>query len=214
MIRMAVGLLVFLVLLFGPAGRLDLPIRWAFVGTLVIMVIIVRRVIDPGLAKERIKPAPGGEDRYMRFMVFPFFVGHIVLTGLDVGRFHWSDTVPTLWRMLALVVLACSLGFTVWAIYVNRFFSPVVRIQQERSHTIITVGPYRWMRHPGYASALVSMVASPLVLGSWWSMALLIVPFGLILRRVFIEDRFLHENLEGYHDYASKVRYRILPRVW
>ena len=97
---------------------------------------------------------------------------------------------------------------------VNRFFSPVVRIQEERGHHLITEGPYRFIRHPGYAGMLLAFAGVGPALGSWWSLVPLVPVVLLILRRLLIEDRYLHEHLEGYAGYAQRVPYRLLPGVW
>ena len=106
------------------------------------------------------------------------------------------------------------MGLTLWAMSVNRFFSPVVRHQTERGHRLITGGPYRCVRHPGYLATLCWLPASGLALGSWWSLAPLVVVLVLLVRRTIIEDRFCNETIEGYTNYASRVRYRLVPLVW
>jgi protein-S-isoprenylcysteine O-methyltransferase Ste14 len=214
MVKMIVGVVVALGLLFGTAGRVDLPIRWTYFVILFGFALIARRRIDPDLAKERIKPGPGGTDRNLRFLILPFILAHFVVAGIDVGRFHWSDSVPVGARVVALVILAGSLLFSGWAVSVNRFYSSVVRIQSERGHHLITTGPYRWIRHPGYLGATGAIWAGAISLGSWWSLAPMVPVMALILRRTIIEDRFLHENLAGYRDYASRVRYRLVPWIW
>ncbi len=214
MVRLSIGIVVALGLLFGTAGRIDLPIRWAYFVVLCGIALIARRTMDPGLLKERLKPGPGGTDRNLRKLISPFFLAHFVVAGIDVGRFHWSDVVPIWLRLVALVILFVSLLFSGWAVSVNRFFSPVVRIQSERGHHLVTGGPYRWIRHPGYLSAIFMMSASPISLGSWWSLAPMVPAIALILRRTIIEDRFLHDNLDGYGDYASRVRHRLVPGIW
>lgn len=214
MVKMIVGMVVALGLLFGPAGRVDLPIRWAYFVIVFGFALIARRRIDPELAKERIRPGPGGTDRNLRFLILPFILTHFVVAGIDVGRFHWSDDVPVGARVVALVILAGSLLFSGWAVSVNRFYSSVVRIQSERGHHLVTGGPYRWIRHPGYLGATISIWAGAISLGSWWSLAPMVPVLALILRRIIIEDRFLHENLAGYREYASRVRCRLVPRLW
>ena len=97
---------------------------------------------------------------------------------------------------------------------VNRFFSPVVRIQTERGHHLITAGPYRYVRHPGYAGLLVGMPCSALALGSWLSGIPLLLICLFTIRRAVVEDRFLLENLDGYEAYAQTVPYRLVPCVW
>ena len=137
-----------------------------------------------------------------------------VVAALDVGRFHWSDSVPLAVQVTAFLAMAAALAVLIWAESVNRFFSPVIRIQTERGHHVITSGPYRYLRHPGYAAAPFLFVGAGLALGSWLAALiglLLVIP---ILRRTAQEDRILHEQLEGYPAYAQKVRYRLFPGVW
>jgi protein-S-isoprenylcysteine O-methyltransferase Ste14 len=98
--------------------------------------------------------------------------------------------------------------------HVNRFFSSVVRIQRERGHALVTTGPYRWVRHPGYAAAIPAAVASGLALGSWISAAVGALGVPLILWRMVGEERTLRAELPGYAGYARRVRWRLLPGVW
>jgi len=213
-LRMVVGTAVLMAILFGCAGRWDLPFVWAYLAVLAGTMLAAIRVIDPGLMRERARPGPGGVDRKLRFIALPFFVGHLVVAALDAGRFHWSGSMPIGVQVAALLALAGSLTVSIRAVSVNRFFSPVVRIQSERGHHLVDVGPYRWIRHPGYAAAFASMVCGGPALGSWWSILPLVPMFVLILRRTVIEDRYLHDHLEGYVDYARRVRYRLLPGIW
>lgn len=96
----------------------------------------------------------------------------------------------------------------------NRFFSAVVRIQDDRGHRVVDSGPYAVVRHPGYAGMIVGIPASGLALGSWVGCAIALGYSALILRRVSFEDRFLQRNLAGYTDYAARVRSRVIPGVW
>jgi protein-S-isoprenylcysteine O-methyltransferase Ste14 len=100
-----------------------------------------------------------------------------------------------------------------WAMVVNRFFSSVVRLQTDRGHHVIDSGPYRVVRHPGYAGIVASAPAGGIVIGSLWSLLPLAVMAVLLLRRLRMEDAFLHRELAGYPDYAKRVRYRLLP-LW
>jgi protein-S-isoprenylcysteine O-methyltransferase Ste14 len=101
-----------------------------------------------------------------------------------------------------------------WAMVVNRFFSKSVRIQRERSHRVVSVGPYRYVRHPGYVGWILMSAAVPVILGSLWAL----VPAGLavagMMVRTALEDRLLRADLEGYEEYAVKVRSRLLPGIW
>ncbi len=201
--------------LFGSAGRWDLPFFWGYVGVLLGYVLVAGVfVMDKDLREERLRPGAGGKDRQLRRVAMPFLVAHWVVAGLDVGRFHFSDTIPPSAQIAGLIGLAAALGLATWAVGVNRFFSSVVRIQRERGHHLITAGPYRFVRHPGYVASLCSSFFGSLVLGSWSAMAPAAVMAALILRRTALEDRFLHEELEGYPDYAKRVRSRLLPGIW
>ncbi len=208
----AVGSMALLV--FGSAGRVDLPFVWAYVAVLVCVMGMAIRVVDPDLRRERSRPGPGGVDRSLRILVLPFFGAHLVVAGLDIGRYHWTAGFPPALQIAGLVGLAGSYAITIWAVSVNRFYSPVVRIQSERGHHLITGGPYGWIRHPGYAAAFLSTFCSGVALGSWWSLIANAPVVLMIFRRVLIEDRFLHENLEGYRDYATRVCYRLMLGVW
>jgi len=140
---------------------------------------------------------------------------HWVIAGLDHGRFHWSDSVPTWLQWTALIAVAAGYAFCLWAMRVNRFFSSIVRIQNDRGQVVITTGPYVFIRHPGYLAGIVIVVASGAALDSWIAAAILVVstlPF--LLYRAATEDRVLLAELPGYRNYAERVRWRLLPGIW
>jgi protein-S-isoprenylcysteine O-methyltransferase Ste14 len=143
-----------------------------------------------------------------------FTLSLFVAAGLDVGRFHWSDTVPLWVQVAALVGFVLSFAFNIWAMAVNNFYSRVVRIQRDRGQYVVTDGPYRFVRHPSYIGVIFSWACAALALGSWFAL----VPVALIAAtftvRTALEDRTLQEELPGYKEYAGRVRYRLLPGVW
>jgi protein-S-isoprenylcysteine O-methyltransferase Ste14 len=114
----------------------------------------------------------------------------------------------------ALAGFAAGLGLSLWAMSANRFFSPVVRIQAERGHRLVSSGPYARLRNPGYTGLIVASLCGGVALGSWWSLVPLAPFVGMFLWRTAMEDRFLHEGLEGYAGYANRVRYRLVPGLW
>jgi protein-S-isoprenylcysteine O-methyltransferase Ste14 len=212
-------LLVFLVLaalLFGVAGRADLPMFWAFlavffgVGTVGALIV---QANDPTLLRERFKPAEQGKDPYMRPVALASALVSLSLAAWDAGRAHWSS-VPRWTQIAALVVMAGAHAVWMWAMSVNRFFSSAVRIQRDRGHSVITGGPYRFVRHPGYAVLLLLLPAVPVGLGSWWAVLPMLPLMAVLLWRVKIEDRLLRAELEGYESYAAGVRYRLVPGLW
>jgi protein-S-isoprenylcysteine O-methyltransferase Ste14 len=106
-----------------------------------------------------------------------------------------------------------ALGLQMWAMVVNPFFSPEIRLQSERGHQLVAGGPYRMVRHPGYLAMLVAVPASALAIGSWLALAPAATFCLTILKRVGMEEEFLLRNLAGYSEYVKKVRGRLLPRM-
>lgn len=210
----AITCVMVLGLLFVPAGRLDLPMFWAFAGALSVLALIHTLTVDPGLARERMRPGPGGTDRAFPRLASILFLAELLIAGLDVGRFHWSDTVPAAVQMMTLLIAIVCFAVLFWASTVNRFFSPVVRIQAERGHHVITDGPYRYARHPGYAATILGVPCTALALGSWWALVPAAAFVLAVLRRILIEDQYLQKYLPGYPEYAEKVRHRIVPWLW
>jgi protein-S-isoprenylcysteine O-methyltransferase Ste14 len=96
----------------------------------------------------------------------------------------------------------------------NRFFSGTVRLQPERGQRVVSSGPYRWIRHPGYAGGLLVYLATPIFLDSIWACLPAILLTALLVLRTALEDRFLQDELAGYREYAGRVRYRLVPGVW
>ena len=164
--------------------------------------------------KERVRPGEGEQDRVTVRALNVLMFAQLLLAGLDVGRLHWSPTVPFPLQILGLIGFAMGLGLTTWAMLVNRFFSSAVRLQPDRGQHVVTAGPYRVVRHPGYSGALLLLLSICLALGSWTAIVsiLLIVPF--LIRRTLIEERMLASALPGYADYMRRVRSRIVPGVW
>ncbi len=200
--------------LFFIAGRWDLPMFWAWVVVFGIMSLVAFAVIDPDLMKERIKPGPGAKDKSTVYLAKSVITLHLVVSALDVGRYHWSDTIPFWLQIAGLVVLVLGITLTVTCMVINRYFSAVVRIQKDRGHQLITTGPYAVVRHPGYTGIMSLAIGSGLLLGSWWGCAPVLVFALMIFRRLLFEDRFLHEEMDGYAAYAQRVKYRLLPGLW
>lgn len=205
----AMALVIFLI-----AGRRDLPLVWAYLGIVATLTMTALILMDPDLIKERIRPGPGARDRWIIYVIKLLTWTHLIVAALDLGRWEFSDTVPRALAVAGLIGFASGFGLAVWAMIVNRFFSAVIRLQADRGHHLITTGPYRFVRHPGYAGVLLGVLASPLALGSWLSGIPMLIVAVLILRRVLMEDPFLHEQLEGYPAYAADVRYRLMPGVY
>ncbi len=137
----------------------------------------------------------------------------ILVAGLD-ALYNWSSPYNLLVKIISLFALVLGYALGSYALIENRFFSGTVRLQTERGHQVISSGPYRWMRHPGYAGALLTYLATPLFLDSSWAFLPTMFTVILMIIRTYLEDRFLQNELEGYCDYTKRVRYRLLPGVW
>ena len=199
---------------FLSAGRWDLPVVWAAIVLLAVLSVVGMILIDPGLLKERLKPGPGGQDHVLIVLAKLLVLATLIVAGLDVGRFHWASQVPLSLQITGLAGLTLGMGVAVWSMVANPFFSSVVRLQVDRGHYLVTSGPYRLVRHPGYAGILITGPCFGLALGSWLSVLPMILFSFLILRRTLLEERFLREKLDGYTAYAEQVPYRLFPGVW
>jgi protein-S-isoprenylcysteine O-methyltransferase Ste14 len=217
-IRETIGIIVMGVALFWSAGRMDWWPAWAAIAVMLGWIIATAIVIlryNPDLLAERLGPRKGAKawDTAIMSMLGLLQLARYILAGLD-ERYGWTWGFP-FGAQIAAVIL-CMLGYAlvVWATASNAFFSQIVRIQPERGQTVVTGGPYHYVRHPAYIGAILFELAVPILFASWWVM----LPSGLcaillILRTAF-EDRTLQAELTGYVDYVRQVRYRLLPGIW
>jgi protein-S-isoprenylcysteine O-methyltransferase Ste14 len=136
-----------------------------------------------------------------------------LVVGLD-ELLNWSPAFSIRIKIIALAIILTGYIWGSYALIQNRFFSGMVRIQSDRGHQVITSGPYRWMRHPGYAGAICTYLATPLFLDSGWAFIPAVFLVIALVIRTSLEDKVLHVELEGYSEYADKVRYRLFPGVW
>jgi protein-S-isoprenylcysteine O-methyltransferase Ste14 len=136
-----------------------------------------------------------------------------VIAGVD-ARFAWSPDPGPTFRTLGLVGMVASLALATWAMYTNRFFSSAVRLQSDRGHHVVTTGPYRFVRHPGYTGTLCCALSGACALGSWYSFLPLLPALLIVGLRASREERFLSTALDGYAAYMHCVRYRLVPGLW
>lgn len=146
-------------------------------------------------------------------MAVTISIGLFVVAGLD-HRYGWSPEFPLWLNLLGLALVALGYAFGAWAMVENRFFSGMVRIQTDRGHTVCDSGPYRFVRHPGYAGNILALPGVALCLGSLWTFVPAALALVIAVTRTELEDRTLQEELPGYRDYARRVRYRLLPGVY
>jgi len=137
----------------------------------------------------------------------------VIVAGLD-HRYNWSPEFPLWLIVIGFVLITFGYAFATWALAENRFFSVVVRIQAERGHVVCDTGPYRIVRHPGYAGSLLPLFGIVLALGSLWTLIPTVVASVITVIRTVLEDQTLQEELPGYRDYARRVRYRLIPGIY
>ena len=137
----------------------------------------------------------------------------VIVAGLD-HRYGWSSGFPLWLTVIGFILISLGYAFASWAMAENRFFSSVVRIQVDRGHAVCDSGPYRVVRHPGYAGNIPPLFGIVLALGSVWTLIPAAAATIITLVRTILEDETLHEELPGYRDYARRVRYRLIPGIF
>ena len=213
-----IKLAVFLVLIFVAAGRLDYWQGWILAAIILIYSVVAFFLFadTPDLAKERMKPGPGTKWWDKIFWVFfgIFSLATIFVPVLDSGRFYWTPPLPGMVYILAYLAYLLSNAISLWAMRENRFFSSVVRIQEDRGQVVISSGPYQFVRHPGYVGGIILYLALPLTLGSLIGLIPAASSIVILVIRTYLEDITLQKELPGYQEYAMKVKHRLLPGVW
>ncbi len=137
----------------------------------------------------------------------------VAVAGLD-HRYSWSPEFPLWLIVTGFILISFGYAFAAWAVAENRFFSSVVRIQTDRGHVVCDSGPYRFVRHPGYAGNILALFGIVLALSSVWTLIPAAVAISIAVVRTGLEDRTLLEELPGYLDYARRVRYRWIPWIY
>ncbi|MCC7446192.1 MAG: isoprenylcysteine carboxylmethyltransferase family protein [Anaerolineae bacterium] len=206
---------------FMAAGTFDWWQGWVFYAVAIISgagsrIILFRK--NPTLIAERARFTSAanikGWDKWLVTIIA--IIGPLVayiVAGLD-KRYGWSPEVGSVGVLIGILLLVFGTALSTWAMVVNAYFSSVVRIQTDRNHTVISSGPYRIVRHPGYSGGAMAWVGIPLIFGTLWAF----IPAGIVIIlyivRTALEDRTLQRELAGYAAYAQQTRYRLLPGVW
>jgi protein-S-isoprenylcysteine O-methyltransferase Ste14 len=217
--RVAVLSALWLMLLFGAAGRLDWTRGWIFVGLFSIGMaatgIVVKRA-NPDLVEARRKWRRQDTkpfDKIFLKVFVPLSTLQPSIGALDAARFRWSQMPDwTLWAGIAVSVPAMAL--MAWVMVTNRHAETTVRIQTDRDHKVVTEGPYQFVRHPMYVGAIAMYFGAGLMLGSEWAVIVAGVIAVLFMWRTALEDRTLRRELPGYEDFTRETRFRLLPGIW
>ena len=220
------GILIWYFAIFGCllallicSGKLDWVNAWVFFMVSMIyqtINVIIMIVWHPETLNERGKLAKEGTKPFDKIFIvlwMPVNLLSMAIMAWDAVRFQWS--YMPFW-VLILGVLLTVPGFSLglWAMLSNPYFELTVRLQEDRNQRVITSGPYKLIRHPGYAGEIIMLLATPLMLGSFWGYVPTIGVILLLIVRTALEDRTLREELPGYEEYANKTRYRLFPYIW
>lgn len=216
-----VGLfLVFALVLFLAAGTIAWVPGWIFMGLFFSFVIAISLWLlrhNPALLTERMRGMIQSEqktwDRVFIVVANIAFLAWLLLMPLDAARFHWLP-MPAALQVLGAALLLGSFYLFFLTFRENSYLSPVVRIQSERGQTVVSTGPYRYVRHPMYAAFVVFALGTSLLLGSWYGLLVGAILVLAMARRAVLEERTLRAELPGYAAYMDRVRYRLIPYVW
>ncbi len=211
----AMGLFLFL-----AAGTVVWPAGWVFLILFLGFTVGLSWWLykhNPELLAERItgigKPDQPAWDRIFFVAIQVFFFAWLALMPLDAVRFRWSR-MPTWLQVLGAFLLLASFYLYFLTFRENPYLSPAVRVQTERGQTVISTGPYHYVRHPMYATTILFILGTTLLLGSWYGLLWgLVLMVGMAFRAVK-EETVLRAKLHGYDAYTTRVKYRFIPHVW
>lgn len=210
---------LFALALFPSAGTLRWAAGWIFLllffGFYLTVTLWLYRH-DPGLLQERTRLSTSDQQSPDRIL-FPLmefsFIAWMVFMSLDAVRFHWS-ALPLWLQGVGALVLLGSFSLLFLTFRENSYLSPVVRIQDERGHAVVSTGPYRYVRHPMYLAILVFIVGASLLLGSAHGLFFVLLCAAMLAYRAVLEEHTLQADLPAYAGYKAKVKYRLIPYVW
>ena len=220
-IRLVVAYLLVPLILFVCGGDLCWWEAWLY-AMLIITAGIGGRIWaerrHPGLLAERqnienIQNAKAWDKVLAPLMALSVGYPMVIVAGLD-HRYDWSGEFPPWLVVAGFLLVSLGYGFAAWALAENRFFSSVVRIQSERGHVVCDSGPYRFVRHPGYAGNMLALFGIVLALESMWTLIPAVIASIISVIRTALEDRALMEELPGYRHYSQRVRYRLVPYIY
>jgi protein-S-isoprenylcysteine O-methyltransferase Ste14 len=193
---------------------------WAYAVTSILAFVLSRAIVarvHPDLIAERARFMDAKDTKPWDKILAPMLgLGSIfilVVAGLD-KYYGWASPFSTTINIIALLGVVLGYAFSSWALVENRFFAGTVRIQTERGHHVVSTGPYRLVRHPGYAGGLLGFLLIPLLLDSLWAFVPAALLMVVMIIRTALEDQTLQAELPGYKEFAQKTKYRLIPGIW
>ena len=212
------GVVIQMILFFIAAGTLNVPRGWLFYichFVVTAITLISLYIVNIELMNKRGGMQEGTKtwDKILlaTWMVLLYIIP--VVAGLDIGRYQWTS-LNFIYAIIGIVLWVFGLIIGTWPMLVNKHFEASVRIQTERDHQVVTTGPYRFIRHPGYLGGILYDIGIPLIFGSLLTIIPVSIIIGIFILRTYLEDKTLQEELEGYLEYTKKTKYRLIPKVW
>jgi len=218
-VQVVIVLIVYALPVFIPAGLQAWPAGWIFLGLWFGFWLFMQGWLyrhNPTLFQERLRVSASdqkGWDRYFFLLINLILFAWLLFISFDVLRFHWSP-VPAWLQIVGAFILLGSFGLFFLTFRENSYLSPVVRLQTERGQTVISSGPYRFIRHPMYAAMGLVVISVPLLLGAWSGILLGLIFTLVLARRAVLEESTLRQELPGYAAYMTRVKYRLIPYIW
>lgn len=203
------------VILFVSAWSLSWTWAWIFITTGAIILIINLIVLPSEVIEERGRKKENVKkwDKILTTInIFPM-IGIYVLSGLDY-RLHWSIDLHISIHIIGIVLFFFGSMLFTWSMVSNKFFSTMVRIQEEREHKVATEGPYKYVRHPGYVGFILMFLVTPIALGSLYGLIMSGIVTIIVIIRTVLEDKTLNIELKGYKEYSKNVKYKLIPFIW
>ncbi len=215
----AVYVLVIAGVLLGVSGSPAWVAAWAYLAFLTVyltMLGVLLRRHSPDLLAERSGVQEGAEawDVPLASLSAVWLPLGIYVVAALGERLGWSPPVGAAAVVVGVALLLVGAALSTWAVVVNDWFSAVVRLQTDRGQVVVTSGPYRIVRHPGYLGSILIYTGVALALGSVWALGVVVALVGVLVVRTAREDRLLREHLSGYREYAARVRSRLVPGLW
>jgi len=216
--KVIIGIIVLLLLLFGSAGTIYWIEAWILIIIYFIYVMgsfIWLKKNNPELLKERTSRRNEGKwwDKIILTIYTILLMFMLVICGIDAVRFHWSN-LPLILKIIGFIGYIPSVIIIFLTIKENAYLSEVVRIQKDRSQQVVKTGPYKYVRHPMYSGIILMILFTPFALGSFIALIFSGLIIILFIIRTYLEDKTLQNELPGYKEYIKEVRYRLVPGLW
>ncbi len=208
-------LLIIMIILFISAGTIWWLWAWIYLGIGILILAANALVLDPGLVAERGKKKKDVKkfDKIITNINIIPAISIMIISGLEY-RFGWSGKLTLYYHITGIFLMVLGNTLFTWAMVSNKYFSTSVRIQVDRNHKVAQGGPYAWVRHPGYTGYIIFTFATPMILGSLWGLLPAGVTFVLFIIRTILEDNTLQNELDGYREYAARVKYLLIPGIF